>query len=105
VTLTYKSVDDKPVSESNRDLIYWYGEGDADFVPHFWKLLSLRSVEVIVTIQPKIECFRYEDNSAGRKKLAIDCYNRVLGRSVETDRSEEEDEDTTDDEPTTLLPS
>jgi 1-acyl-sn-glycerol-3-phosphate acyltransferase len=92
VTLTYKSVDDKPVSEANRDLIYCYG--DMDFVPHFWKLLSLRSVEVIVTIQPKIECFRYEDNSAGRKKLAIDCYNRVLGRPVETDLSRGEDDAT-----------
>ena len=90
VTLTYKSVDDKPVSEANRDLIYCYG--DMDFVPHFWKLLSLRSVEVIVTIQPKIECFRYEDNSAGRKKLAIDCYNRVLGRPVETDLSRGKDD-------------
>jgi 1-acyl-sn-glycerol-3-phosphate acyltransferase len=90
VTLTYKSVNDKPVSEANRDLIYCYG--DMDFVPHFWKLLSLRSVEVIVTVQPKIECFRYEDNSAGRKKLAIDCYNRVLGRPVETDLSRGEDD-------------
>jgi len=90
VTLTYKSVDDKPVSEANRDLIYCYG--DMDFVPHFWKFLSLRSVEVIVTVQPKIECFRYEDNSAGRKKLAIDCYNRVLGRPVETDLSRGEDD-------------
>jgi len=90
VTLTYKSVDDKPVSEANRDLIYCYG--DMDFVPHFWKLLSLRSVEVIVTVQPKIECFRYEDNSAGRKKLAIDCYNRVLGRPVETDLSRGKDD-------------
>ena len=89
VTLTYKSVDDKPVSEANRDLIYCYG--DMDFVPHFWKLLSLRSVEVIVTVQPKIECVRYVDNSAGRKKLAIDCYNRVLGRPVETDLSRGED--------------
>jgi hypothetical protein len=34
---------------------------------------------VLVTIQPKIECFRYADNSAGRKKLAEDCYNSVLG--------------------------
>jgi lyso-ornithine lipid O-acyltransferase len=102
VTLTYKSVDDKPVSEANRDLIYCYG--DMDFVPHFWKLLSLRSVEVIVTVQPKIECVRYVDNSAGRKKLAIDCYNRVLGRPVETGLSQEEDEDTTEEEPTTLLP-
>ena len=45
VTVTYKSVDDKPVSAANRDLIYWYG--DMDFFTHFWKLLSLRSVEVI----------------------------------------------------------
>ena len=90
VTLTYKSVDDKPVSEANRDLIYCYG--DMDFVPHFWKLLSLRSVEVIVTVQPKIECFRYVDNSAGRKKLAIDCYNRVLGRPVGTDLARDEDD-------------
>jgi hypothetical protein len=43
-------------------------------------LLSLRSIEVVVTVQRKIECSRYKDNSAGRKKLALDCYNRVLGR-------------------------
>jgi len=71
VTLTYKSINDQPVSAANRDFIYWYG--DMDFVSHFWKLLALRSVEVLVTIQPKIECFQYEDSSAGRKKLAEDC--------------------------------
>ena len=77
VTLTYKSVEERPVSIVNRDLIYWYG--DMSFVNHFWKLMSLRGIEALVTIQPKIECFRYEDNSAGRRKLAADCYNRVLG--------------------------
>jgi lyso-ornithine lipid O-acyltransferase len=78
VTLAYSSVDDEPVSHANRDLIYFYGA--MDFLPHFWKLLSFRSIKAIVTIQPKIECFRYEDNSAGRKKLAEDCYNQILGR-------------------------
>ena len=78
VTLVYTCVDDNPVSKGNRDLIYCYD--DMDFVPHFWKLLSLRSIEVVVTVQPKIECSRYKDNSAGRKKLTLDCYNRVLGR-------------------------
>ena len=77
VTLAYRCVDDKPVSKGNRDLIYFYG--DMHFLPHFWKLLSLRSIEAMVTIQPKIECFRYEDNFAGRKRLAVDCYNQVLG--------------------------
>jgi lyso-ornithine lipid O-acyltransferase len=80
VTIAYKTIDAKPVTTANRDLIYWYG--DMDFVSHFWKLLKLRNVEVLVRIQSKIECFRYPDNSAGRKKLAEDCYNSVLGRFV-----------------------
>ena len=88
MTLVYKYVDHKAVSKANRDLIYCYD--DMDFVPHFWKLLSLRSVEAVVTVQPKIECSGYEDNSAARKQLALDCYNRVLGRVTNFDRSQEE---------------
>jgi 1-acyl-sn-glycerol-3-phosphate acyltransferase len=88
VTMTYKSIDDQPVGPANRDKIYWYG--DMDFVSHFWRVLGLRGVEVLVTIQPKIECFRYKDDSAGRKKLAEDCYQRVLGRvRKKTGRREE----------------
>ena len=78
VTIAYKTIDEQPVTAANRDLIYWYG--DMDFVSHFWRLLALRNLEVLVTIQPKIECFRYPDNSSRRKKLAEDCYNSVLGR-------------------------
>jgi hypothetical protein len=63
-------------------------------VPHFWKLLSLRRIEARVTIQPKIDCSRYEDNSAGRKRLAEDCYNRVLGRLRESDCVHEDGEET-----------
>ena len=88
-TLVYKSLDDVPVNTANRDLIYWYG--NMDFVSHFWKLLALRSIAVLVTIQPKVECFRYSDNSAGRKKLAEDCYNRVLGRITETSLDQDDE--------------
>lgn len=88
VTLTYKSVEEKPVSASNRDLVYWYG--DMSFVDHFWKLLSLRGIEAMVTVQPRIECFRYRDNSAGRRRLAEDCYNRVLGR-ITPEQNDEDD--------------
>jgi len=88
-TLAYKSLDDVPINAANRDLIYWYG--DMDFVSHFWKLLALRSIEVLVTIQPKVECFRYSDNSAGRKKLAEDCYNRVLGRITESSMDQDDE--------------
>jgi lyso-ornithine lipid O-acyltransferase len=100
VTLTYTSVEDKPVSVRNRDFIYWYGE--MDFVTHFWRLLSLRGIEAMVTIQPKIECFRYEDNSAGRKKLAEDCYDRVLGR---VRRNVDAEDEPTDEDSSTLLSS
>jgi len=103
VTLTYKSIEDMPVTAANRDLVYWYG--DMDFVTHFWRLLGLRGVEAMVTIQPRIECFRYKDNSAGRKKLAEDCYNRVLGKVAERDSTPEDEEDSAADESTTLFPS
>lgn len=102
VTVTYKTIDDQPVTTANRDSVYWYG--DMEFVTHFWNLLALREIEVLVTIQPKIECFRYSDNSVGRKKLAKDCYDRVLGRETEDITMAEDDSDDTD-EPSTLLSS
>ena len=90
ITLAYQSVEGKPVSAANRDLIYCYD--DMPEAPHFWKLLALRRIEAKVTIRPKIDCSRYEDNSAGRKKLAEDCYNRVLGRVNERDYAQEDEE-------------
>jgi len=102
VTLAYKTIDEQPVNAANRDSIYWYG--DMEFVTHFWNLLGRRSVEVLVTIQRKIECFRYADNSAGRKKLAEDCYNRVLGRVTGKGLILDDGGDSTD-EPSTLLSS
>ena len=102
VTLAYKTIDEQPVTAVNRDFVYWYG--DMDFVTHFWDLLGRRGVEVLVTLQPKIECFRYADNSAGRKKLAEDCYNRVLGRVTGKGLILDDGGDSTD-EPSTLLSS
>ena len=78
VTLAYQRIEEQPVSTANRDLIYCYG--DMDFGPHFMKLAGLRQVEVRVTIQPKVDCSLYEDNSAGRKRLTEDCYNLIVGQ-------------------------
>lgn len=102
VTLAYTTIDEQPVTAVNRDFVYWYG--DMDFVTHFWNLLGRRGVEVLVTLQPKIECFRYADNSAGRKKLAEDCYNRVLGRVTGKGLILDDGGDSTD-EPSALLSS
>ena len=80
MTLVYTRIENQPVTAGNRDLVYWYG--NMDFIRHFWRLLAVRGIEVLVTLQPRIECFRYKDNSAGRRKLAQDCYDRVLGRDT-----------------------
>jgi lyso-ornithine lipid O-acyltransferase len=90
ITLAYQSVNEQPLSAANRNLVYCYD--DMPDAPHFWKLLALREVEVRVTIQPRVDCSRYEDNSAGRKKLANDCYNRVLGRVSKRDYAQEDEE-------------
>ena len=92
VTLAYQSIEEQPVSAANRDLIYCYE--DMAFGPHFLKLLALRQIEARVTIQPKIDCSRYEDNSAGRKRLAEDCYKRILGRVSKKDYAQENEEAT-----------
>jgi 1-acyl-sn-glycerol-3-phosphate acyltransferase len=103
VTVTYKTIDEQSVNSTNRDLIYWYG--DMEFVSHFWNLLALRNVEVLVTIQPKIECFRYPDNSAGRKRLAEDCYDSVLGRFTGNEFGSDVDGESVDERRPTSLSS
>jgi lyso-ornithine lipid O-acyltransferase len=100
-TITYKTIDEQPVTAANRDLVYWYG--DMEFVTHFWNLLAVRGLEVLVTIQPRIECFHYPDNSAGRRKLAEDCYDRVLGRFTGQDLTPEEIRDGADEPSSTSL--
>jgi 1-acyl-sn-glycerol-3-phosphate acyltransferase len=90
LTLDYQRIDGQPVSADNRDLIYCYGR--MAFGPHFLKLLTLRQIEVAVTVQPEIDCSLYEDNSAGRKRLAEDCYNRVLGRVHTRDHAQDGEE-------------
>jgi lyso-ornithine lipid O-acyltransferase len=77
ISITYKRIDHEPVSPSNRDLVYWYG--DMEFGNHFWKLLALRNVEVVVKIHPEIETSGYKNNSLSRKQLSQACYDAVLG--------------------------
>lgn len=77
VTLTYERVNHRPLSKDNRDLIYWYG--DMEFVSHFWSLLALRSIEVLVHIHPEIETAPYKNTSLSRKQLSQACYNVIAG--------------------------
>jgi lyso-ornithine lipid O-acyltransferase len=51
VCIKYKTLDGKAIDDSNRDLVYWYG--DMDFAPHFMKLLS-RRIDVEIEILESI---------------------------------------------------
>jgi lyso-ornithine lipid O-acyltransferase len=51
--IKYVSIDGKPFSLSNRDLICWYG--DMAFFPHFPKLLTLKEVIVEITLLDEIQ--------------------------------------------------
>ncbi len=85
VTLAYKSIDHQPLSNTNRDRIYWYG--DMEFASHFWALLAVRSIEVTAKIHPKIETSRYKNNSLCRKELSQVSYDRVAGATVKRGRA------------------
>jgi lyso-ornithine lipid O-acyltransferase len=75
VTLTYRLVDQQPVTEANRDRVYWYG--DMSFAPHLWDLLGAKRIEVSVKVHPRIETSELHNNSRGRKQLSQACYDLI----------------------------
>ena len=88
VTLTYKLVDQQPVSAANRDRLYWYG--DMSFAPHLWDLLGTNCIEVSIKIHPRIETAELQNNSQTRKQLSQTCYDIIReGISSETAKSSE----------------
>jgi 1-acyl-sn-glycerol-3-phosphate acyltransferase len=86
MTLSYRSIDRKPVSAANRDRIYWYG--DMSFVPHLWDLLGTSRIEVSVKVHPAIETSQLQNNSHARKQLSHYC-QEIIARGVrlETEKS------------------
>lgn len=52
ITLRYTSIDGEPFSIQNRDSVCWYGE--MGFLPHFLRLLGLRSVNACLDIHAPI---------------------------------------------------
>ena len=84
LTITYKRIDRQSLSNENRDRIYWYG--DMEFVDHFWNLLAVRSIEVVVKIQPEIETTRYKNDSLGRKALSQASYDSISGTGDGTEK-------------------
>jgi len=84
VTLTYRWIDQEPLSEANRDRVYWYG--GMDFKRHLWCLLALRRIEVSVKIHPAIETSCLQNSAQSRKGLSQACYGIIAGESNHGDQ-------------------
>jgi len=82
ICIKYKSLDGKPISLANRDLLYWYG--DMDFAPHFMKLLK-RKIEAEIYILESIP-FR-EDKT--RQALSKEVYERIHARFHDLDKNKD----------------
>jgi 1-acyl-sn-glycerol-3-phosphate acyltransferase len=64
-SIKYKKINGEVLNESNKDLIFWYG--DMQFVPHLLSVLTLNTIEVELTILKPIEIFKPMD----RKELSL----------------------------------
>jgi 1-acyl-sn-glycerol-3-phosphate acyltransferase len=59
VTINYLSINNKPITSLNRDLVCWYG--DMTFFSHFWALLKIRRLDVELVIQTPMPIEEYSD--------------------------------------------
>ena len=67
VSIAYTGIGGVPLSAENREKVAWIGE--ASFVDHFWRMLKMPSVEVLVTLYEVERIGNYEN----RKALAKQC--------------------------------
>ena len=67
VSIAYTGIGGVPLSAATREKVAWIGE--ASFVDHFWRMLKMPSVEVLVTMYEVERIGNYED----RKALAKQC--------------------------------
>lgn len=70
ICIKYKSIDGKPIDDSNRDLVCWYG--DMTFAPHFMKLLN-RQISAEITFLDPV----YEVAGKTRQQLSESVYRQI----------------------------
>lgn len=71
ICIRYLSIDGKPLSRENGDLVYWYG--DMTFVPHYMKLLG-RTIEAEIRIlDPLVDIKNYS-----RRELSDHTHAQIL---------------------------
>lgn len=81
--IKYRKINNNPITAESRDLIFWYG--NMGFFSHFFKFMSVSSIQVelvaLGTIEPGSYSSRKELSDEAYKRIS-DCYQdaRVLPR-------------------------
>ena len=75
VSILYTHINNEPLSNSNKDKVYWYGS--RPFFNHLWKFLGLKQIVVNIRISPAIEPLNFKDDSSGRKQLSSYCHEII----------------------------
>ena len=70
VCIKYTSIENKPLTESNRDLAFYYG--DIRFFPHLLRLFTVKRIDVRVSFLKRMSA---EGN--GRKEIVEKCYQTI----------------------------
>lgn len=68
--INYVQVGSEPLSLSNRDFVFWYG--DMPFVSHLWNVCGLGGIKVELTYLPAID-----PRGKERSQLALESYEQV----------------------------
>ncbi|HDP68873.1 MAG TPA: 1-acyl-sn-glycerol-3-phosphate acyltransferase [Candidatus Marinimicrobia bacterium] len=68
VTLRYTHINGEPFAEFNRDRVCWHGE--MTFPDHFWGVLQLRRIDVVLTVHPPVFEYPEEDWLTQNRRLA-----------------------------------
>ncbi|HKX27335.1 MAG TPA: lysophospholipid acyltransferase family protein [Blastocatellia bacterium] len=56
LTIDFRAVNQQALDDESREWMCWYG--DADFLPHFWRVLQIDSAEVSLMVHQPIETSR-----------------------------------------------
>ncbi len=69
--IKYRNLNGEEINAENRDLIYYYG--DMEFFDHYFKLLTVKSIDVELKVLEEID----PQSGASRKELASSAFNAI----------------------------
>jgi 1-acyl-sn-glycerol-3-phosphate acyltransferase len=79
LTIKYNKVNGREINDSNKDLVYWYG--DMEFFSHFVGVLGLKSIEVELRVNPPLEVPDAQEQTPSAKRKYLSELSRELIRN------------------------